>query len=55
MYKDGFDFWRDLCIHYGKEDAAKMARDYLDMQIHNTDTEEHIFCCELYFAMQGNA
>ena len=54
-YRNGLDFWRDLCATYGRDDAAKMARDYLDMQIYNTDADEHFFCCELYFAMIGNA
>ncbi len=55
MYKDGFDFWADLLREYGKEEALRIANSYLDMQIHNTDTEEHIFCCELYWATQGKA
>ena len=55
MYKDGFEFWADLVREYGRDIARKMAKDYLDMQIHNHDAAEHLFCCELYFAMIGNA
>lgn len=53
MYYDtGFDFFRDLVISYGKEQAIKIANCYLDMQINNKDPKEFIFCCELYRAVQ---
>lgn len=52
MYDTGFDFFRDLVISYGKEEAVKLANSYLDMQIKNQDPEEFTFCCELYQAVQ---
>lgn len=52
MYNTGFDFFKDLCIDYGKEEAIKLANSYLDMQIKNKDHGEFQFCCELYKAVQ---
>ena len=51
-FDNGFNFFRDLLCCYGKEQAVKIANDYLDMQIKNTDPEEHQFCCELYHAVK---
>lgn len=50
MYESGFDFFRDLVMTYGREEAIGIANRYLDMQIKNTDPEEYQFCCELYQA-----
>lgn len=52
MYNTGFDFFMDLVIAYGKTEAVKIANEYLDMQIHNNNPQEFIFCCELYRAIQ---
>ena len=60
-FDNGFAFFRDLLCCYGKEQAIKMANDYLDMQSHingtldnfkNNNTEEYTFCCELYQAVK---
>lgn len=57
MYRDGFDFLRDLICDYGKTEALRVANNYLDMQAHiygsnfsENEPEEFTFCCELYQA-----
>lgn len=52
MYDTGYDFFRDLVMSYGREQAVKIANDYLDMQVNNHDKDEYLFCCELYRATQ---
>jgi len=52
MYNTGFDFWRDLLIKYGRQEARRIANSYLDMQAHNDSAEELQFCKELYAAMK---
>jgi len=52
MYNNGFDFWADLLRRHSRDDALQIANDYLDLQIRNTNPEEHAFCCELYRATQ---
>ena len=52
MYDTGYDFFKDLIINHGKEEAVKIANSYLDMQIKNKDQQEFMFCCELYKAVQ---
>lgn len=52
MFNNGFDFFKFLVTEYGKEEAVKLANNYLDIQIDNKDPEEFLFCCELYRATQ---
>ena len=52
-YDTGFDFFCDLVANYGKEEAIKIGNSYLDMQIHNSDSDEFTFCCELFRAIQA--
>lgn len=50
-YKNGFEFWRDLLIRHGRQEARGIANRYLDMQSKNTDPAEMEFCRQLYTAM----
>ena len=52
MYNNGFEFWRDLVLRHGAEDARRIAIDYLDLQISSADPEEKQFCKQVYAAMQ---
>ena len=54
MYENGYEFFKSLESEYGHVLAVEMAKDYLDMQIRNTDPEEYQFCKELYQAMKEN-
>ena len=53
MYKTGYDFYNNLVIGYGTEQAEEIAIEYLDMQIKNKNKSEFNFCCELYNAIQN--
>ena len=53
MYKNGFEFWRDLVAQFGKVEAVRVANDYLDIRNDWNDREEYRFKCELYRAMQA--
>ena len=53
MYNNGFDFFRSLKADFGTAQAIKIANDYLDMQIHNTNQDEYQFCVELYRAIKA--
>ena len=61
MYNTGFEFFRDLCVMFGKEKALAMGNEYLTLQENDdrangrfkSDPEELQFCKELYHAMKA--
>jgi hypothetical protein len=61
MYNTGFEFFRDLCVMFGKEKALAMGNEYLTLQENDdratgrfkNDPEEFQFCKELYHAMKA--
>ena len=50
MFNTGYDFFTDLRLNYGLEEAKKIADRYLDTQLFNEDAQEVQFCKELYSA-----
>lgn len=51
MYKNGFEFVRDLHQKYGLLEASRMATDYLLMQKDVADEKENEFCKEVSLAL----
>lgn len=51
MYKNGFEFVRDLHQKYGLLEASRIATDYLLMQKNVADETENEFCKEIALAL----
>lgn len=52
-YKSGHEFWRDLCVRYGVEEAHRILNEYLSLPLWpgviNVDAEDK-FCTEACMA-----
>lgn len=51
-YDSGYAFWTDLISQFGKRDAEKVAKNYLDCPVRPGDKEEEEFRRELLKAME---